>query len=235
MLSKLDGVLWLVSSILYGSGARLLEALELQVKDIDFSRCEITIRDGKGGKDRRTMLPRSLHEPLKRHLAEVRRQHEEDLARGLGRVPLPTAISRKFPNADREWAWQRVFPATSHYRDSATGVRYRHYLHETVIQKAVAAAAREAGIERRVSPHIFRHSFATHLLDDGYDIRTVQELLGHADVRTTEIYTHVLNKGARAVRSPLDALNPPGDGTSPPSSRGREPGGSGDILTRRAV
>lgn len=206
MLTAMTGVPRLVCALIYGSGLRLMEALELRVKDINFDRGEIVVRGGKGDKDRVTMLPESMRSPLREHLVAVRRQHEADLAAGLGCAPMPTALDRKYPNADREWRWQWVFPATSHYTDPRTGIQHRHHLHETVVQKAVTQARRTTGIEVRVTSHTFRHSFATHLLQSGYDIRTVQELLGHESVKTTEIYTHVLNKGGRAVRSPLDMI-----------------------------
>jgi integron integrase len=206
VLDSLDGTTRLVCALLYGSGLRLLECLRLRVKDVEFQRNEITIRDGKGGKDRMTMLPATMKAPLQAHLGKVRRQHEKDLARDLGRAPLPDALARKYPGADRQWAWQWVFPASSHYVDAHTGVRHRHHLHESVIQRAVKEAARRAGLTKPASCHTFRHSFATHLLEDGYDIRTVQELLGHKDVKTTMIYTHVLNRGGKGVRSPMDGL-----------------------------
>ena len=204
VLALLDGEVWLVCSLLYGAGLRLFEALQLRVKDIDFSRSELLLRDGKGQKDRVTMLPTKVQPALRQHLEMVRRQHDWDLACGLGRVPLPGALARKYPHADREWGWQWVFPAATHYTDRQTGVRHRFHLHETVVQKAVREAARKADIRKHATPHVFRHSFATHLLQDNYDIRTVQELLGHKDVSTTMIYTHVLNRGGRGVRSPLD-------------------------------
>lgn len=206
MLNELSGVPRLVCSVIYGSGLRLMEVLELRVKDIGFGMGEIIVRSGKGDKDRRTMLPDSLRDPLHEHLAIVRAQHSADLVDGLGRAPMPTALGRKYPSADREWSWQWVFPATSHYRDTKTGIKHRHHLHETGVQKAVKDAWRSTGLPMRVTTHTFRHSFATQLLRDGYDIRTVQELLGHADVKTTEIYTHVLNRGGRGVISPLDGL-----------------------------
>lgn len=207
VLDGLDGTTHLVCALLYGSGLRLLECLRLRVKDMDFQHNEITVRDGKGGKDRVTMLPVTVKAPLQAHLEKVRRQHENDLARGLGRAPLPDALARKYPGADRQWAWQWVFPASSHYVDTHTGMRHRHHLHESVIQRAVKEVVRRAGLAKPASCHTFRHSFATHLLEDGYDIRTVQELLGHKDVKTTMIYTHVLNRGGRGVRSPMDELH----------------------------
>jgi integron integrase len=206
VLDTLEGTPRLVGALLYGSGLRLLECLRLRVKDIDFQRHEITVRDGKGGKDRVTMLPVAVTAQLQAHLERVRRQHAKDLARGLGRAPLPDALARKYPRADRQWAWQWVFPASSHYIDAQTGVRHRHHLHESVVQRAVKEAVRRAGLTRPASCHSFRHSFATHLLEDGSDIRTVQELLGHKDVKTTMVYTHVLNRGGRGVRSPMDRL-----------------------------
>jgi integron integrase len=205
LLARLHGSMWLMASLMYGAGLRLLECCELRVKDIDFDRGELTVRDGKGGKDRVTMLPAAVKGPLMHHLQSVRAQHEQDLAAGRGTVVLPTALRSKYPNAPREWAWQWVFPATRHFID-ASGERHRHHLHESVIQRAVKDAARAAGIPRPATCHALRHSFATHLLEAGYDIRTIQELLGHRDVNTTMIYTHVLNQGGRGVRSPLDQL-----------------------------
>jgi integron integrase len=209
LLSRLQGTAWLMPSLMYGAGLRLLECAELRVKDINFDRNELTIRDGKGGKDRVTMLPAAVKGPLRAHLKWVNAQHEADLAAGRGCVALPGTLRAKYPNAPKEWAWQWVFPATRLYVDQETGERRRHHLHESVLQRAVKDAARAAGICRPATCHSLRHSFATHLLEAGYDIRTIQELLGHRDVSTTMIYTHVLNQGGRGVRSPLDQ---PGQG-----------------------
>ena len=213
VLSAMRGTPRLVCLLQYGSGLRLSEALQLRVKDLDFDRGELFVRDGKGKRDRVTMLPQAVHEPLLEHLRAVYEQHEDDLRAGLGRVPLPNALSRKYPNADRDWPWQWVFPATSHYTDKVTGVQHRHHLHETAVQKAVRRAVVETKLGKRVATHTFRHPFATHLLLDNYDIRTVQELLGHQDVKTTMIYTHVLNRGGHGVTSPLDRMT-----AEPPSS-----------------
>lgn len=206
VLDRLMGVPRLVATLLYGAGLRLQECLELRVKDIDFERGEVTVRRGKGQKDRRVMLPQAVRKDLSEHLDAVRRQHQADLAAGLGRVVLPEALARKFPSAPTEWRWQFVFPAGRICRDERWGAPSRYHIHESVIQRAVTSAVRLAGVTKRVSCHTFRHSFATHLLEAGYDIRTVQELLGHADVSTTMMYTHVLNRGGLGVRSPLDRL-----------------------------
>lgn len=202
VLVHLEGVKWLMGSLLYGSGLRLMECLRLRVKDIDFEYNQIVVRDGKGGKDRITMLPATLNEPIKRHLQKVKAIHVLDLKAGFGRVHLPFALKKKSPNADLEWGWQYVFPASNRCRDPRTGAVLRHHLHESALQRAVKSAIRSAGIAKQGGCHTFRHSFATHLLEDGYDIRTVQELLGHKDV-TTMIYTHVLNKGGKVVKSPI--------------------------------
>ncbi|MDE2293676.1 MAG: integron integrase [Elusimicrobia bacterium] len=206
VLSCMTGTPRLMAMLLYGAGLRLMECCELRVKDVDFDQNQLVVRGGKGDKDRCTMLPASVVEPLRAHLAWVKRQHEDDLRRGLGRVALPGALHRKYPNAPLEWGWQWVFPATSHYVDRETGERRRHHLHESVLQKAFKEARTKGGLAKPAGCHTLRHSFATHLMEDGYDIRTVQELLGHKDVSTTMIYTHVLNKGGRGVRSPADRL-----------------------------
>ncbi len=204
VLAHLSGVHLLMAQILYGSGLRLMECLRLRVKDLDVAQRQIIVRDGKGQKDRITVLPETIVKPLQQHLQQVKRTHKEDLARGYGAVYLPNALARKYPNAEQEWGWQWVFPSSRLSVDPRSGVVRRHHADPSGLQKAVRRAAKLAGISKRVTPHTFRHSFATHLLEAGYDIRTVQELLGHKDVKTTMIYTHVMNKGPYAVRSPLD-------------------------------
>lgn len=204
ILTHLSGEYRLMAQLLYGSGLRLIECIRLRVKDIDFAQRQIIVRDGKGGKDRVTMLPASIVQPLQEHLQRVKRLHDQDLARGYGTVHLPYALERKYPNANREWSWQYVFPSDRLSTDPRSGKTQRHHLDESGLQKAVRQAAQRANIHKPVGCHTFRHSFATHLLQNGYDIRTVQELLGHKDVKTTMIYTHVLQRGGLAVRSPLD-------------------------------
>ena len=204
VLAQLDPPPQLMAGLLYGSGLRLMELLRLRVKDIDFAQNQITVREGKGAKDRRTMLPQNLKEPLRQHLAQVRRAHEADLLAGYGTVHLPYALARKYPQAATEWKWQYVFPAPQRSIDPRSGFLQRHHLDERSLQKAVKEAIRQTGVDKHASCHTFRHSFATHLLESGSDIRTVQELLGHSDVSTTMIYTHVLNRGGLGVRSPLD-------------------------------
>jgi integron integrase len=206
VLSRMSSAYRLMAGLLYGSGLRLMECVRLRVKDIDFGYRQVTVRDGKGEKDRRTVLPESLAGPLGRHLERVHLTHDEDLRAGYGRVYLPYALERKYQNAAAEWVWQWAFPASKLSRDPRSGEVRRHHASEDMLQSAVKKAARASGVEKRVSCHTFRHSFATHLLESGYDIRTVQELLGHTSVETTQIYTHVLNKGGRGVKSPLDEV-----------------------------
>ena len=212
VLRQIQGTPRLMASLIYGAGLRVLECTCLRVKDIDLPRGELIVRDGKGRKDRRTLIPQRLVPALQAHLDRVRRRHEADLREGAGSVALPDALDRKYPAASREWGWQWVFPAARLYVDPSTGARRRHHLHESALQRTFKDAVRVAGISKPATCHTLRHSFATHLLEEGYDIRTIQELLGHSDVATTMIYTHVLNRGGRGVRSPLDVM--PWDGRS---------------------
>jgi len=207
VIDRMQGTHRIIATLLYGSGMRLMECMCLRIKDIDFERREILIREGKGDRDRVTMLPDTVRPELGRHLQIVRRQHDQDLESGAGWVALPSALYRKYPYAGREWAWQWVFPATRIHHDENTGRRMRHHLHPSAVQRAVKEAVRRSGIAKHATCHTFRHSFATHLLEAGYDIRTVQELLGHRNVRSTMIYTHVLNRGGLGVRSPADSLS----------------------------
>ena len=204
VIAHLDGVHWLIGALLYGSGLRLLEGLRLRVKDVNLDHRRITVRNGKGSKDRVTLLPIALVESMRTHLEKTRRLHDQAIKDGTGGVELPYALARKYPRAHVQWAWRYVFPAARPSVDPRTGSSRRHHVHEESVQRHVRNAARLAGIEKPVSPHTFRHSFATHLLENGYDIRTVQELLGHKDVKTTQIYTHVMAPGATPVRSPFD-------------------------------
>jgi len=204
ILNLMDGVPKLVTCLLYGSGLRLMDGVNLRIKDLDFDKKEIIIHCGKGNKDRRSMIPEALIPLLKSHLQKVKETHKNDLHDGFGEAPLPDALSKKYPNAAKDWPWQWVFPATTRYLDPFDNCWKRHHIHKTCIQKAVRHAARRSRVPKKIGCHTFRHSFATHLLEEGYDIRTVQELLGHKDVKTTMIYTHVLNKGGLGVKSPLD-------------------------------
>ncbi|MCH8954708.1 integron integrase [candidate division KSB1 bacterium] len=204
VMLHLHGKCWLMGALMYGSGLRLMECLRLRVKDLDFACRQITVRSGKGQKDRLTMMPESVISPLKTHLQRVKSLHEKDLAEGFGSVRLPGALRRKYPNADKEWRWQYVCPASTRYFDPEDKEHRRHHFHESAVQRAMKDAIEKACITKTGSCHTLRHSFATHLLENGHDIRTVQELLGHQDVRTTMIYTHVLNRGGMGVKSPMD-------------------------------
>jgi integron integrase len=207
VLRELHGIHRLIGRLLYGTGMRILEAMRLRVKDVDFDRRAIVVRDGKGGKDRVTVLPEAIIAPMRQQLRDAYLLHQRDLAQGYGRVHLPHALATKYASADQEWAWQYCFPAASRSRDPRSDIVRRHHISDQSFQRAMKQAVRDAGLNKPATPHTLRHSFATHLLESGYDIRTIQELLGHSDVSTTMIYTHVLNRGGRAVVSPLDTAN----------------------------
>lgn len=206
VLANLEGDKWLMASLMYGAGLRLMECLRLRVQDVDFSLHQILIRDGKGAKDRITMLPESLKTALKEHLKQVKIVHERDLSDGWGRVLMPNALDRKYPKAPYDWRWQWIFPQENRWKNTKTGQQGRHHVHQSIVQRSVKEAVRRAQVIKHVGCHTFRHCFATHLLESGYDIRTIQELLGHKDISTTMIYTHVLNRGGQGVRSPMDEL-----------------------------